>query len=36
MGLNVDDEGFYGTKYFDFLRRGILLLGDVRVVVDRD
>ena len=36
MGLNVDDDGFYGTKYFDFLRRGILLLGDVRVVVDRD
>lgn len=36
MGLNVDDDGFYGTKYFDFLRRGILLLGDVRVVVERD
>jgi hypothetical protein len=35
MGLNVDDDGFYGTKYFDFLRRGILLLGDVRVVVVR-
>jgi hypothetical protein len=36
IGLNVADDGFYGTKYFDFLRRGILLLGDVRVVVARD
>jgi hypothetical protein len=34
MGLNVADDGFYGTKYFDCLRRGILLLGDVRVVVN--
>lgn len=33
MGLNVDDDGFFGTKYFHFLRRGILMVGDVRVVV---
>jgi gamma-glutamylcyclotransferase (GGCT)/AIG2-like uncharacterized protein YtfP len=35
MGLNVDDDGFYGTKYFDFLRRGVLMVVDVRVLVAR-
>jgi gamma-glutamylcyclotransferase (GGCT)/AIG2-like uncharacterized protein YtfP len=36
MKLRMDDRGFYGTKYFQFLRRGILRLGDVRVIVEMD
>jgi gamma-glutamylcyclotransferase (GGCT)/AIG2-like uncharacterized protein YtfP len=36
MNLRMDDRGFYGTKYFQFLRRGILMLGDVRVIVEMD
>ncbi len=36
MKLKIDDRGFYGTKYFQFLRRGILRLGDVRVIVEMD
>ncbi len=36
MNLRMDDSGFYGTKYFQFLRRGILQLGDVRVIVEMD
>lgn len=36
MDLNVDDDGFFGTKRFYFLRRGILMLGHKRVVVERD
>jgi hypothetical protein len=35
MGLNMDDDGFFGTKYFDFIRRGILEVVDVRMVVER-
>jgi hypothetical protein len=36
MGLNVADDGSFGTKYFHFLRRGILAVVDVRLVVERD
>lgn len=36
MNLRMDDRGFFGTKYFQFLRRGILLLGNVRVIVEFD
>jgi hypothetical protein len=35
MGINVADDGFFGTKYFDFIRRGILEVVDIRVVVER-
>lgn len=35
MGLHVDDEGFFGTKKFQFIRRGILEVVDVRLVVER-
>jgi hypothetical protein len=35
MGLNMDDDGFLGTKKFQFIRRGILEVVDVRVVVER-
>jgi hypothetical protein len=36
MKLKIDDRGFCGTKYFQFLRRGILRLGDERVIVEMD
>jgi len=36
MGLAVNEEGFFGTKYFQFLRRGILQLGPSRVIVERE
>ena len=36
MGLNMDDDGSFGTKKFQFIRRGILEVVDVRVVVARD
>jgi len=36
MGLNVDDDGSFGTKKFQFIRRGILAVVDVRVVVESD
>ena len=36
MGLNVADDGSFGTKKFQFIRRGILEVVDVRVVVERD
>ena len=35
MGLNMDDDGSFGTKKFQFIRRGILEVVDVRVVVER-
>jgi hypothetical protein len=34
MGLNVADDGSFGTKKFQFIRRGILEVVDVRVVVE--
>lgn len=36
MGLNVADDGSFATKKFQFIRRGILMVGDVRLVVERD
>jgi len=36
MNLKMDDRGFFGTKYFQFLRRGILVLGEERVIVEFD
>jgi hypothetical protein len=36
MGLNVADDGSFGTKKFQFIRRGILEVVDVRVVVELD
>jgi len=36
MGLNVADDGSFATKKFQFIRRGILEVVDVRVVVERD
>ncbi len=36
MDLRVDELGFFGTKRFNFLRRGILELGHQRLVVERD
>jgi gamma-glutamylcyclotransferase (GGCT)/AIG2-like uncharacterized protein YtfP len=36
MKLRMDDRGFYGTKYFQFLRRGILQLGEERVIAEMD
>jgi gamma-glutamylcyclotransferase (GGCT)/AIG2-like uncharacterized protein YtfP len=36
MNLKMDDRGFFGTKYFQFLRRGILVLGEERVIVEID
>jgi gamma-glutamylcyclotransferase (GGCT)/AIG2-like uncharacterized protein YtfP len=36
MGLRVDEFGFFGTKRFNFLRRGILELGHQRLVVEMD
>jgi hypothetical protein len=35
MDLNVDDDGFFGTKKFQFIRRGILEVVDVRLVVEK-
>jgi hypothetical protein len=35
MGLNVADDGSFGTKKFQFIRRGILEVVDVRIVVER-
>lgn len=35
MGLNVDDDGSFATKKFQFIRRGILEVVDVRLVVER-
>jgi gamma-glutamylcyclotransferase (GGCT)/AIG2-like uncharacterized protein YtfP len=34
MGLRADDHGFFGTKRFNFLRRGILEIGCQRFVVE--
>jgi len=36
LGLNVDEMGFSGTKYYYFLRRGILVFGEHRFVVARN
>jgi hypothetical protein len=36
MGINVADDGSFGTKKFQFIRRGILEVVDVRLVVERD
>jgi hypothetical protein len=36
MKLKIGDRGFYGTKYFQFLRRGILQLGEERVIAEMD
>jgi hypothetical protein len=36
MGLNVADDGSFGTKKFQFIRRGILDVAFVRVVLERD
>jgi gamma-glutamylcyclotransferase (GGCT)/AIG2-like uncharacterized protein YtfP len=36
MDLNVDGMGFFGTKHFDFIRRGILKLGHLRLVLELD
>jgi hypothetical protein len=36
MGLNVADDGSFGTKKFQFIRCGILEVVDVRLVVERD
>ena len=35
MGLNMDDDGFFGTKKFRFIRRGILEVVDVVCVLSR-
>ena len=35
MGINVADDGSFGTKKFQFIRRGILEVVDVRLVVAR-
>ena len=36
MDLRVDELGFFGTKRFNFLRRGILEIGYQRLVVEMD
>jgi gamma-glutamylcyclotransferase len=36
MDLRVDELGFFGTKRFNFLRRGILEIGHHRLVVELD
>jgi hypothetical protein len=36
MGLRADELGFFGTKRFNFLRRGILEIGYKRFVVELD
>jgi hypothetical protein len=36
MDLRVDELGFFGTKRFNFLRRGILEIGNQRLVVELD
>jgi gamma-glutamylcyclotransferase (GGCT)/AIG2-like uncharacterized protein YtfP len=35
MDLCADELGFFGTKYFNFIRRGILEIGCQRFVVER-
>jgi hypothetical protein len=35
MGLNVADDGSFATKKFQFIRRGILEVVDVRLVVEK-
>lgn len=35
MELQVDNEGFFSTKYFHFVRRGVLMIGHQKVVVER-
>jgi gamma-glutamylcyclotransferase (GGCT)/AIG2-like uncharacterized protein YtfP len=34
MGLNMDDEGYFGTKKFSFLRKGVLEISAVRVMLE--
>jgi hypothetical protein len=36
MGLRADEHGFFGTKRFNFIRRGILEIGCQRFVVELD
>jgi len=36
MGFNMDDDGFFGTKKFQFIRRGILELDYQRLVVEKN
>jgi hypothetical protein len=36
MDLRVDELGFFGTKKFQFIRRGILEIGYQRLVVELD
>jgi len=35
MGLNVDDDGSFATKKFQFIRRGILEIAFMRVVLEK-
>jgi hypothetical protein len=35
LGLHFDDLGFFGTKHFEFPRRGILELVGKRFVIER-
>jgi hypothetical protein len=34
MGLNMDDEGYFGTNDFQFIRKGILEIGYQRLVLE--
>jgi hypothetical protein len=36
MDLRVDELGFFGTKKFQFIRRGILEIDIQRLVVELD
>jgi hypothetical protein len=36
MDINVADDGSFATKKFQFIRKGILEVVDVRLVVVRD
>ena len=36
MGLNVADEGYFGTNEFQFIRKGILEIAFVRAVLERE
>jgi hypothetical protein len=36
MGLNVADDGSFGTKKFQFIRRGILEVGGIRFVLQKN
>lgn len=36
MGINMDDEGYFCTNEFQFIRKGILEIDIVRVVLERE